>query len=264
MKNFKLSLILDRILLIVVLFAILFVWLRFFIDNIYIVLLLCSTIVLAVYILVSFLVQKNNQRQAISKAQKSLIEQYATHLMFMQPQKTLQFFYELLSKKNNAIIKKDYIIIDKTVFFSFMHHQKLTLDDLAHAFSLAQQLDAVKLIMCTQNVPTDISTLCKNIQNMNIILLDKSAVYFGLLKPYEMYPPKTIEISHKKMTFKNIFEHSFQRAKFKQYMLSGFLILFCSLFMRYNIYYVLMSTLLFGLSAACLFKRPQKFTHQIF
>lgn len=250
--------------LIIIGFAISFVWLRFFIENIYIVLLLCSTIVLGAYILISFLLQKNKDRQAVSKAQKAEIEQYSADLMFTDKQKCLQFFCELLQKKHSAALKKDYIIIDKTMLFSFMHLEKLTINDLSHAYSSAQNIGAEKIIICAQSAPADILMLCKNIQNINVTILDKSGVYFNLLKVYDTYPPKTITLSRKKMTPKNIFEYSFARAKFKQYMLSGLIILFCSLFMRYNIYYVLMSTLLFGLSAVCLFKRPEKSSTNIF
>lgn len=264
MKKFRLSSIIDRILLITVGFAILFVWLRFFIENIYIVLLLCSTIVLGVYLLASFIFQKSNNKKTLNKAEKNEIEQYGADLMFMEKQKCLQFFCELLQKKCSATIKKDYVVVDKTLLFSFMHLEKLTINNLSHAYSCAVSAGMDKIIICSQSAPADILALGRNIQNIKITILDKSGVYFNLLKAYDTYPPKTITLSHKKMTFKNIIEFSFSRNKFKQYMFSGLIILFCSLFMRYNIYYVVMSTVLFGLSAICLFKRPQKSTQNIF
>ncbi|MFQ6773204.1 MAG: hypothetical protein ACLRFG_01860 [Clostridia bacterium] len=84
-------------------------------------------------------------------------------------------------------------------------------------------------------------------------MLDKELVYKHLYKPNNIYPASQIEMKPAKKTgLKDFVLTCVQRKNFSRFLFAGFVIMFASLIMPYNIYYIVWGSMLLTLSFICL------------
>ena len=73
--------------------------------------------------------------------------------------------------------------------------------------------------------------------------------YFKLLKVYDFYPEKVIELKQsQKITINDLLAYSLNKKRTKGYFLASCIMLFSSFLVKYNLYYIIFSTLLLILS----------------
>ncbi len=106
-----------------------------------------------------------------------------------------------------------------------------------------------------------IKLFLENIKDIEVAICDKNCLAHKAQKA-GLTPPNIFEQKSKnKIKFKEFLSISLSREKAKSYFLSGILIFFCSLIVRRNIYYVLMSSLLFLLAILSLRKKTSPIKH---
>ena len=96
-------------------------------------------------------------------------------------------------------------------------------------------------------------------ENFDIEILTKSETFYAYIQRYAIYPEILVaQKTSKKESFFNIIKFCFKKEKAKSYVFSGIVLLILSFFFRYNLYYVIVSSLLFLCSIICFFQKQKQ------
>lgn len=233
-------------------FLIAFVWLRFFLDKIWLAIVISSAITIVILLLSLAATRKNNQKKYLKQKEKD----EATDMFFsLANDKNYLTFFENLAKIRHPNIskKKSYILIthqdqSKTILYPFLKFKPLSLDDVNLAYLESKKEKAQKLIICCSDFEKDLISSVKSFP-IEICIIDKFDTYLMLYKEYEFYPEITIKSSkERKLSFKELMAYAFNRSKAKGYLIAAFFIFLTSFFVRISIYYCIFSSLLLFLA----------------
>ena len=235
------------------LFSVCFLWLNYIkIPN---------TIALTVSIAISallgyiiYLIQKaKTKRQNISKEENAKIEDTSLQLMYGTKKQVLDFFHNTFKSQYSTKMHNDYISLNNYNFFPIYTTETITQSDVLKAL---KQSDKEIVIAC---VSADQSAIkCAKLTSKKVNILTQADVY-SILKKYNSFPNFSItKTAKKKLKLTDIKNSTFAKANAKGYLISSFIILFSSFFVRFNIYYTCFSTLLLILAGICLFHPAPK------
>ena len=242
----KLLYVFQILLKLVLVFSIAFIWLRFFLKSIWL------TIGISVVITISFeILHRHFQKRSKNQQNLKLKEKEDADNMFfslLTNNKYLTFYEELFKTRfNNVAIKKNFLVITKedkkTAFYPYL---KLEILKPNHIVEIIKNLKTTKTdkitIMCYEYDKDTIAFL-KNFKE-EIIILDRFESY-SLYKEYEFYPEITNEYKKEaKLTFKDLLSYSFNRSRTKGYLISALFLFITSFFVKINVYYCIISSLL--------------------
>lgn len=229
-------------------FLIAFVWLRFFLDKLWLAIVISSAVTIIILLLSLAVKSKNNQKKYLKQKEK----ENAIDMFFsLANDKNYLTFFENLAKirHQNASKKKSYILIthfdqSKTILYPILKFKLLTLDDINLSFINCKKEKAQKLVICCNDYEKELISSIKSFP-IEILILDKFDSYLMLYKEYEFYPEITIKsVKERKMTFKELLAYAFNRSRTKGYLIAAFFISLTSFFVQINIYYCIFSSLL--------------------
>ena len=99
-----------------------------------------------------------------------------------------------------------------------------------------------KLVILCNDYDKVLPGFVKNF-NQEIIILDKYQTYLSLYKEYDYYPA-IIERQKTKNSYKQYLAVAFNRSKTKGYLFAAVILVLSSFFVKFNIYYYIISSLL--------------------
>lgn len=242
-----LSLILQSVLRIVLIFFLTFIWARYFLREFWLALVVSGLITLVFDLSIRFLTKKKSVKTSLK-----IKEQEDAENMFLSlatSPKPLDFFFELAKKENPAAEKKARFILlknreRKVMLYPFLSMNELTKDDIAKIVTIAQKEKADKIVIPSGEISKDAYAFSKSL-GKEILLLDKFATYAELYKFYDYFPEITLTYQKsKKLALKEIFAYSFNKSRTKGYFLSAIILFISTLFIRMNLYYCIMASLL--------------------
>ena len=160
----------------------------------------------------------------------------------------LTFFENLAKTKHKALKNSHYIKIlhedYNVILFPILKLEKITSNDLIEILKRVEKEKLKKIVVVCYDYDSNILTLLKSLP-CEFVLLDKYEAYQKLYKYYNFYPEIQQKYNkNKKENFKELIRFSFQKNKTKNYLISSIVILFSSIFVRLNIYYCIVSSLL--------------------
>lgn len=255
MKNFKFAKIIDLVFINFLVFLIIFAWLRFLTKKILISIIL-SLILLFLFNFIKFFFGKAKEDKIkVSKTLEQDIESYNLTLLSNESKENLMFFKSILKDKNAEILHEQNLILYDEIFQSttqkfalcpMYFESELKYDMALKYISFAIKNKAKSIYICCNICPQKTKIMLENIKNLKVLVLDKNLVYTNIFKAHNYYPEIKLEFKKsKKLKLKEIINISFDKSRARGYFLSGLFIFFCSFFVRYNFYYVFMSSLLF-------------------
>lgn len=242
----KLLFILQILLKLFLVFMISFIWTRFFLNSIWLSLLISLGITVLFEI-----IHRYFQRKSKSKSNLKLKEKEDAENIFFSLATSsdyLKFYEEMLkTRHNNVERKKTYLIIKKeeenTVLFPFL---KLNILKPEHMIEIIKNINpnkSDKITIICHEYDKDAISFLKNF-DYNIILLDRFESY-SLYKEYEFFPKITQEYKKEaRLTFKDLLSFAFNRSRTKGYLISSFILFTTSFFVQINVYYCVIATLL--------------------
>lgn len=261
MKNLRLANIIDTLFINLLIFLITFTWLKFFNRNILLSFIL-SLFILTIYNVVKlfFSTKKKNKIKMNSSLEKD-IEMYMYTLLSNSKNENLDLFNKVFSK-NNCIIDKEKNLIryskkDKIInVFPMFNSKILNFEDCLKKISFSKKNNTnIVLFLCYSSNSKE-KIFLEQICDIEVKIYEKKEIFNNLFRKSQIYPKFNITIKeNKKIKFKQLFEISFNKSRAKGYFLSGIFIFFCSFIVRYNIYYVFMSSLLFFFTLLSLLKK---------
>ena len=241
------SLILQSFLRILLIFCLTFIWVRYFIRQLWLAVLISGIITLILDIFIRLITRRKYSKNSMKIKEKEEAENM--FLSLVTSTNYINFFFSIAKKENsNSVKKKNYILIEnttnKTLFYPFMSANDLTKDDIAKIIITANKEKVNKIVITCGEINKEAYSFSKSI-NIPIILLDKFLTYNNLYKYYDIYPEITMSYQKsKKLAFKEMLAFSFNKSRTKGYFLSAIVLLISTLFIRMNVYYCIMASLL--------------------
>lgn len=225
-------------------FMIFFIWLRYAFDSdlqAALISLPCGMIVIALINLLT-----RNKKETISLKIK---EEQEARSMFdnLIQNKNYDFFFQL-AKTRHKNVKKNRIctIIEneegKIMIYPYLKMKALDKDCALSIYISANKQKIAKVVICAQTIEKDVENFCKNL-SIDIVLLDQYDCYQYLFKEYDFFPQQT-HIPSSSSKYKQIFGYAFNRSRAKGYAISAMLLLAISFFIRQNLYYCIVATIL--------------------
>lgn len=253
MKKLNLYNIIDIIFKSLLIFLLTFVWVRYFVKSLTLAIILSLFITFMIEIFSKIIKRKINSKKQISIDEENKIEEITNSLIYLPNEKVVTYFYNLAKSKHNATKKTKYIEINHTnsniVLYPIFRLDELNSQNVLDIYNTIKTKNVKRIIICTNIYNAKAKTTASKLDK-EIILLNSKQTYFELIKKYAIYPEKVELKKGKKQTFSDFISYALNKKRTKGYFYSSLLILFCSFFVPYSLYYVIMSSILLVLAFA--------------
>ena len=230
-------------------YLICFVWFRYYFDLV-LALFLSGALTLLIDFFITLTYKRKNIKASLKDEEQKKAENYANSFIFADDKKSVDFFYNLALKKHNAKKSSKFVTIEyetsRVVLYPFYTIRSFLPEDLVHIYNQANKVKATKLVVCVNEIDPQAEKLAK-LLDLKILLLDKYDTYKKLMVSYGCFPEE-MALKEIKPSVSSLVEYSLNRKRTKGYFFSSLILLFSSFIVRYNIYYVIFSSLLLILS----------------
>ncbi len=251
MKNFSIFKTFDMFFRIVVIFLICFVWCRYFIDSLWLSLILTVILTLSIDFFIKFLFNRKTRKNKAILDEQEKIQNYINSFIFSDDSFSVNFFCDLAKKKYNVIKKTKFIQIEHTcnhvILYPYFMYREFNADDLITVFNKVKSLHPKKIVICTNKIDSLATKLSAKLP-IKTILLDYIDTYNQLLVKYDCFPPMTKLNEQQKPNMKYLLGYALNKKRTKGYFIASLFLLFSSFIVPYKIYYVIMSSILLTLS----------------
>ena len=260
----KIRRIFDFILSRAIIFALAFIWCRYYIKPVY----LSAAAALGVTFILSFILylisRPKKRRTAVTGAEKEHMNEVINQFMYSLNRQNIEYFYNLIKNEHPATLLPECIVAEnskgKTLMFTRFTIAPLIPDDVRETIIECRRYGAKRAIVFCNSFSDKAKETAGKIEGIEIILMNAENTY-GFLKQFNLYPAITIETTQKRRKpFKVFFKFAFSRTKVKAYLWGAAIMLLGSFFVRYNLYYLISATafLFFALLSFINFKFKQE------
>jgi len=260
MNKSTVSFIFDFIFYSFLIFFISFIWLRLYIHDDTLIIILASVITLILSIILSVIYKKKVDKYKLSKKEKKEKKEILNKLIFsnnIEINNYLSKFFE----KNKIIKHREELEItkndEKILVFNCFILNNCDNDFILSAIKKSCKLKIKKIMIFASSFNKDCYAFVKNIKEFKIKLINFDEFYFSFIKKEKILPQNSILYEEKNIfTFKELLNIAFNRKKTKGYVVTGLIFLISSVFLRYNIYYIVFTTLMFMFAFFSYFNKP--------
>lgn len=253
MKRFNLYNIIDIFFKTILIFLLTFVWIRYFVKNLVLAIFLSIFITILIEIFSHFVKLKINTQKQVSINEKNKIEEITNSLIYSPTNKVINYFFNLAKSKHNATKKTKYIEVNyencNIILYPIFKLDELSPQNIIDIYNSIKTKNVKRIIVCANTYSIKARNIISSL-NKEIVLLDSKQTYFELIKKYGIYPEIIEFKSRGKHTFSELVSYALNKKRTKGYFYSSLLILFCSFFVPYSLYYVIMSSILLVLAFA--------------
>ncbi|MBQ9792461.1 MAG: hypothetical protein IJW32_01770 [Clostridia bacterium] len=270
MKNLKLANIIDFIFINLLFFLISFVWIKYFSKDILLSIVIALSFLIIFNLIRFFIKNKKSINNTISKKLEEDINQYSLTFLSNTTKENLDFFAKVIKNKEPTVDFKKNLILYKsndilTALCPIFNEKEIIAEKCLKYISYAKELKIHILCFLCCNTSLKTNSFLSGFKDIEIKILDKKQIFNQLLKPTGIYPEIKFNFKeNKKLKLKELINISFNKSRAKGYFLSGLFIFFCSFVVRYNFYYVFMSSILFLFTIFCYLKKEEKTANSLF
>lgn len=242
----KIKLIISTLSRLFLIFLLVFIWVKFFVRKLGVSVLVSVAITLLIDMVIKIFSTKKTNREMLKIKEKENCENMFFSIAISK--NYLTFFENLAKKKYKAQKNKKYVIIQhddgNVILYPLLSFSPLSAEEIKKIILELNKLEYRKIVIPCGEINKDCYDFISRF-NKEIILLDKYETCSKLYKEYDFYPEiiKNEKIN-KKATFKEILDFSFNKYKVKSYLLSALALLFSSIFVRNNLYYCIVASIL--------------------
>ena len=241
------SIIIDNIFLIIATFLVCFVWVRYHVHNNILILVYSSILTFVICSIFHIFYQKKQKKLNFNKKERKNIENLTFFLIFLSQEDKIKYFKNALKSKglnvtnqNNFLVFNDYIL--SINYSTTCSNQNNIIETIIKISS--GNFNKQNIIICSPSFNDEAIKLVKKIYQYKIILLDEKDVYNKLFKQLNLQTEHIKNKLTKKQKVFDLLNIAFNRKRFKGYLISALILLISSYFLRYNIYYLIFSTIL--------------------
>lgn len=222
-----------------------FIWLRFFLNELWQIL-LSSFIITFVIELGSILFSKKKSNSSYLKFKE---KEDADDMYFsLVNSDYINFLFSLFSTRFNKIEKKkEYLKIKSEknlIVFPVSTLDTITAPFIVNIIKKIKNTQFDKLMILCYDYDNSCNAVLQS-YNKEIFLLNRYESYSYLYKEFDFYP----EITHKfykqeKHTLKELIAYSLNKSRAKGYLISAVILFITSFFVQINLYYCMIATIL--------------------
>ena len=261
-KNLKFSSVIDFLFFNLTLFLIFFAWTRFIFKNVLIALIITFALIIAINIIKNIRMHIKSSKNATLKIKSSEMENCLLLLLAQSNQEKVDLFSSFYEKNEIECVLDNIIVFkDNSGLAINFSHKNESQESFLRIVYKARQNNIKKLSILCYSMNKQDKIFFENLTDIEAKILEKEEVYTKFLIKLPKKENYFNVKSTGKIKFKQFISLSIDRRKAKGYFLSGLLIFFCSLIVKYNIYYVIMSSILF-LLALLSFRKNETLTIQ--
>ena len=250
-------------------FLISYLWIGYYVRAAWAVFLLSFGITATVNTLFWWAGTRKNTRITLTREKREHMRRVILQLKFMSLSQTLLLFKRAFMEnaKEKApqneikkLAKKLVLSVEanspnKIVNFFPLFHKEVNVAEVISCIN-STAADATTWI-ASESFPPAIHTFIRTLKNP-VHLIDGETAYEILAKS-QTFPELTVRISTKKRpTLREINDLIFSRVRFRNYVIMGTVILLTSFIVRFNIYYIIIATIVFGLALVSLLAKPKR------
>lgn len=238
------------------------IWTRDLIKNSYVYITLSITLSIAIEFIITKITNKRTSNKNITKNDLKQIENIKLQLPFYSNEKAVLLLVELYGQTYEVIKKNDYITTkgDTTkLIYPAFSSQFLSITDLSKIYKLSNELSINDIIIHCIDCEENVSNLTQQISNKNITIINVENMYYNIIKKLNIKVENEVKLVDNKMkSWKDFSNIVFNKKLTKNYILSGFLLLFASFFTKYTLIYEICGSLLIVLSLFSMFRKSSK------
>lgn len=223
-----------------------FVWLNYYFRKFSTSLIASISIAIFVEIFLLIIEINKNKKNNLTRQQNKIIDDINLALEYMAKKSQINYFANILKNMYCSQKYSDCIISiknkEKVCFVPSYNANSCSIQDAMECIKIALNHNANTLVILTNEIDSDTAKYISKIDGIKIEIFDTIKTY-KLLILNNPLPECKIGIINKKYSFKDYLSIAFDRNKTKGYLTCGLILIFSSLFVPYNIYYVVMGTL---------------------
>ena len=189
-----------------------------------------------------FFSKKKSNKESLTKIDEKNAEAITTGFLLSTKQEILKIFFEKLDKKYNTKIKSDYLLVNDKVLKPIYSTQTITDKDVMDIFLKIKDTSVKKLIITCQKADESCYLFSKLVTNKEIIILDSKSAYQNIFKPLNFNIPE-INIKKNNKTLQYYLSFALNKQRTKNYLIVSIFMLVASFVLRYNIYYLVFSSI---------------------
>ena len=263
MSKFKIVNIVDLIFIAFATFLIIFAWVQFFVKNILLSLFISATLSISILLVFNYFKSKKQlKKQALFASQTKFLK-FKLAIQTMSNQNLIKLIKKLIPSPSTTTTKGDIRFIKDEIVYLLTFFYCYELNSLK-LMDLIKTKNCSHLIVFCSSFNKDAEQISTSFKNKQITLISLEQLYDLCNKKGIDVDISNINLSKSKITIKTLLKTLVSRHNSKGYFISGLVILFTSLLIPYRIYYVVVSSILFILSALCRFKPVKNLDTSIF
>ena len=233
-----------------IIFVIVFIWFRYFLDSLALSLVLGVVTSLLISISLKALKKKKIDSINLSRKQQLEIDDMATYLLLSNKNEILDIFNQTIM---GAIIGR-YIIKDSKVYYPFFESEIFSLNDLYRVIKTLPE--NIELEIIAINFDAKVEKVSKSLKSNKIILTSKDQMYTKYLLDKKLDIKSKLSQSAK-TTFKDFLRLFVRPENSKGYLFSALYILLACLIIPQKLYYLIFASVLLVLALICRYKRQK-------
>lgn len=239
MKITRLSKIFDFIFGTTFIFLTCFIWTRLFLHNTALILIFSFVLTFCICGLYYFINKKKLEKKNLTDNELKQANNISNYFLLCTKQEILKIFSNMLLPKYQSKQKSDYLIINDIAIRPLYYSTTITDKEVLESYAKIKNTPIKKIVICCQNASASAEKIANIITEKEVIILNEFNSYKNLYKPLNFQAPK-VEIKKKKRKkINDYFAVAFNKKRTKNYITISVIMLFGSLIMRYNLYYII-------------------------
>ena len=223
-----------------IIFVLAYLWMSFYLRSLILVFCISFLIMLVVNYVFILLGKRKKSRAALTRKQHQHMNQIMLQLKFTSRENARKLFGRAFS-----VLGKD------VPTFYPLFNINVTTADIIKCMRYARK--GTTIYIASESFTSDVIAFAASLDR-DIKLLDGHTVYSQILCPADIFPEITVGLkSKKRLTLSELRQIIFTRAKVRPYIIIGLVILLTSFIVRFNIYYIIVATVLFSFALVSLF-----------
>ena len=244
MKTF--NKIISSIFRLTLIFLFTFIWFRYFISDLSYSLIVSILSTLIIDLFITLIRRKKSSIASLKNSEIKKAENYCNKFVFSEPSYAVNFFFKLAKTRHEAKKTKHCVIIEHenscTLLYPFFTFEEFGTTQLIIAYNEAKKNNSSKLVLCVNEAGKNVKNVADKL-DIKIIILNKFDTYNKLFKEYNYYPEE-LQITTQPTTFKSLLAYSLNKKRTKGYLFASIILVLSSFIVKYNIYYLVMSSVL--------------------
>jgi len=237
---------LDFVLSRAVIFALAFIWCRYYLKSLSTVILASAAITAGASLLLLLFSRPKKRRAALSKTERTQQENAINQLMYSTNRQNTEYFYKLLKNEHNVTLLPECVLSEnngaKALIFARFRFAPALPDDVREIIAECRRYGAAQAVFFGSAFSEKAKDAALKVGSVDIAFMDAAETY-AFLKRHGAVPENKVEMRQKgRKPLKAFFKSAFSRTKAKAYLWGAAIMLLCSFFVPYNLYYLISAT----------------------